>query len=110
VGTGPPCAMILSPAARGRRGVLGERIHATYLLWAKNHSLLFGKSANPAGTMRYVSVIFAVEVLQTLYRRVVVRGMRPSLAAVALSVLATVQHFALESDPTASTESHWGRS
>jgi hypothetical protein len=55
---------------------------------------------------KYIAWIFAVELLQTLYRRVVVRGMRPSLAAagitaaaVALSVPATVQHFALESDP-----------
>jgi hypothetical protein len=55
---------------------------------------------------KYVAWIFAVAVLQTLYRRVVVRGVRPSLAAagitaaaVALSVPATVQHFALESDP-----------
>ena len=54
---------------------------------------------------KYVAWIFAVEVLQTLYRRVVVRGMRPPLAAagitaaaVALSVPATVQYFALESD------------
>jgi hypothetical protein len=55
---------------------------------------------------KYVAWIFAVEVLQTLYRRFVARGVRPSLAAagitasaVALSVPATVQHFALEHDP-----------
>jgi hypothetical protein len=55
---------------------------------------------------KYVAWIFAVEVLQTLYRHVIARGMRPLLAAagitasaVALSVPATVQHFALERDP-----------
>jgi hypothetical protein len=54
---------------------------------------------------KYVAWIFAVEVLQTLYRRIIARGMRPSLAAagitaaaVALSVPATAQHFALERD------------
>jgi len=54
---------------------------------------------------KYVAWIFAVEVLQTSYRRVVARGMRPSLAAAgitacafALSVPATVQHFTLEHD------------
>jgi hypothetical protein len=55
---------------------------------------------------KYVAWIFAVGVLQTFYRNVIARGMRPSLAAagitasaVALSVPATVQHFALEHDP-----------
>ena len=55
---------------------------------------------------KYVTCIFTVEVLQRLYRHVVARGARPSLAAagitagaVALSVPATVQHFALERDP-----------
>ncbi len=55
---------------------------------------------------KYGAWIFAVEVLQTLYRRAVWRGMRPepiagliAVSAVALSVPATVQHFALERDP-----------
>ncbi len=55
---------------------------------------------------KYVAWIFAVEVLQTLYRHVVARGVRPgpiagliAVSAVALSVPATVQHFALERDP-----------
>jgi hypothetical protein len=56
---------------------------------------------------KYVAWIFAVEVLQTLYQRAIARGIRPSLVAagiaastVALSVPATVQHFALGSDPS----------
>src|SRR6266550_2150208 len=55
---------------------------------------------------KYGAWIFAVEVLQTLYRRAVWRGIRPepiagliAVSAVALSVPATVQHFALERDP-----------
>ena len=55
---------------------------------------------------KYVAWIFAVEVLQTLYRRGIARGTRPSLTAagitlgaVLLSAPATVQHFALERDP-----------
>jgi hypothetical protein len=55
---------------------------------------------------KYVAWIFAVEVLQTLYRQLIARGMRPGPAAgmitasaVALSVPSTVQHFALERDP-----------
>lgn len=55
---------------------------------------------------KYVAWIFAVEVLQTLYRRVIARGIRPSLTAagitlgaVLLTAPATVQHFALERDP-----------
>jgi hypothetical protein len=55
---------------------------------------------------KYVAWIFAVEVLQRLYRHVIARGVPPSLAAagiavsaVALSVPATVQHFVLERDP-----------
>jgi hypothetical protein len=56
---------------------------------------------------KYAAWIFAVEVLQTLYRRTIARGMRPSLAAagitaaaVVLSGPATAQHFALERDPS----------
>lgn len=52
---------------------------------------------------KYVGWIFAVDVLQTLYRRVIVRSTRPSLTAagitlgaVLLSAPATAQHFALE--------------
>jgi len=58
------------------------------------------------GQSKYVAWIFAVEALQTLYRHLVARGMRPrpiagviAVSAVALSVPATVQHFALERDP-----------
>jgi hypothetical protein len=55
---------------------------------------------------KYVAWIFAVEVLQTLYLHLVARGVRTgpaagviAMSAVALSVPATVQHFALERDP-----------
>jgi len=55
---------------------------------------------------KYVAWIFAVEVLQHLYRRIIARGVRPgpiagviAVSAMALSVPATVQHFALERDP-----------
>jgi hypothetical protein len=55
---------------------------------------------------KYVAWIFAVEVLQRLYRWAVGRGMYPSLAAAAiittavgLSVPATVQHFTFWRDP-----------
>jgi hypothetical protein len=54
----------------------------------------------------YVAWIFAVEVLQTLYRWAVARGIYPALAtagivttAVALSVPATVQHFVFWREP-----------
>ena len=55
---------------------------------------------------KYVAWIFAVEVLQTLYRCLVARGL-PSVpvasliavSAAGLSIPATVQHFALEHDP-----------
>ena len=76
------------------------RIVPTGLERAYNNSAWF------LAQSKYVAWIFAVEVLQTLYRHVVARGVRPSLVAtgimagaVALSVPATVQHFALESDP-----------
>jgi hypothetical protein len=56
---------------------------------------------------KYVAWIFTVEVLQTLYQRIIARGMPPSLAAagitaaaVGLSVPATAQHFVLERDPS----------
>jgi membrane protein CcdC involved in cytochrome C biogenesis len=55
---------------------------------------------------KYVAWIFAVEVLQTLYRQLIARGVRPgavagmiTVSAVVLSVPSTVQHFALERDP-----------
>jgi hypothetical protein len=90
--------------------VIGVLITLTYRIVPAGFALFPNNSGWFFAQSKYVARIFAAEVLQTLYRRVVVRGMRPSLAAVALSVPATVQHFALESDPTASTESHWGRS
>jgi hypothetical protein len=56
---------------------------------------------------KYVAWIFAVEVLQMLYQRIIARGIPPSLAAagitaaaVGLSVPATAQHFVLERDPS----------
>jgi hypothetical protein len=56
---------------------------------------------------KYVAWIFAVEVLQPLYRHLVARGAPPgpvagviTLSAIALSVPATAQHFALERDPS----------
>jgi hypothetical protein len=55
---------------------------------------------------KYVAWLFAVEVLQTLYRHLVARGVRPgpvvgviAVSAVALSVPATVHHFALARSP-----------
>lgn len=55
---------------------------------------------------KYVAWIFAVEVLQTLYRQLIAQGVRPgpvagmiTVSAVVLSVPSTVQHFALERDP-----------
>ena len=55
---------------------------------------------------KYVAWIFAVEVLQRLYRRIIARGVGPgpiagaiAVSAVALSAPATVQHFALERHP-----------
>lgn len=55
---------------------------------------------------KYVAWIFAVEVIQILYCRFIALRMMPALAAfgvtataLALSVPATVQHFALERDP-----------
>lgn len=91
--------------------VIGVLITLTYRILPAGFALSYANSGwNNSGWFfaqsKYVAWIFAVEVLQTLYRYVVVRGMRPSLAAagitaaaVALSVPATVQHFALESDP-----------
>jgi hypothetical protein len=55
---------------------------------------------------KYVSWIFAVEVLQTWYRHIIARGMSPSLTAagitlgtVLLSAPATVQHFSFWRKP-----------
>ncbi len=55
---------------------------------------------------KYIAWIFAVEVLQMLYCHLHLRGMRASFAglaitmtAMALTLPATVQHFALECDP-----------
>ncbi len=63
-------------------------------------------SATFLGQSNYVAWIFAVEVLQTLYRWAVARGIYPGLAAagivttaVALSVPATVQHFVFWREP-----------
>ena len=60
------------------------------------------------GQSKYVAWIFAAEVLQALYRRAVARGIDAALAgalivlfAVALSVPATIQHFALQMRPPA---------
>lgn len=56
---------------------------------------------------KYVMWLFAVEVLQDIYRRFVIRGRGPAVvaftlttAAVALSIPSTIQHFLLESDPS----------
>ena len=63
-------------------------------------------SATFLGQSKFVAWIFAVEVLQTLYRWAVARGIYPSLAAagivttaVGLSVPATVQNFVFWRDP-----------
>jgi hypothetical protein len=63
-------------------------------------------SATFLGQSKFVAWIFAVEVLQTLYRWAVARGIYPALAAagivttaVGLSVPATVQNFVFWRDP-----------
>ncbi|PYK17739.1 MAG: hypothetical protein DME55_09050 [Verrucomicrobia bacterium] len=85
--------------------VIGVLITLTYRIVPAGFALFPNNSGWFFAQSKYVAWIFAVEVLQTLYQRVVVRGMRPPLAAagitaaaVALSVPATVQYFALESD------------
>jgi hypothetical protein len=61
---------------------------------------------------KYVAWLFTAEVFQRLYRHIIARGARRSLAAagitasaVALSVPATVQHFAVEHD----SDRVWGK-
>jgi hypothetical protein len=70
----------------------------------------FGHSFNNGGWFlvqsKYVAWIFAVELLQTLYRRIVTLGVQPTLATgtilvstIVLSGPATVQHLILQHDP-----------
>ena len=86
--------------------VIGVLIALTCRIVPTGLERAYNNSAWFLAQSKYVAWIFAVEVLQTLYRHVIARGMRPSLTAagitagaVALSVPATVQHFALERDP-----------
>jgi hypothetical protein len=86
--------------------VLGLLIALTYRVVPTGLETAYNNSAWFLVQSKYVAWIFAVEVLQTLYQRAIARGIRPSLVAagitastVALSVPATVQHFALERDP-----------
>jgi hypothetical protein len=86
--------------------VIGVVITLTCRITPAGWTLAYNNSGWFLAQSKYVAWIFAVEVLQTLYRHVVARGVRPLLAAAgiaasaaALSVPATVQHFALERDP-----------
>jgi hypothetical protein len=86
--------------------VIGVLIALTYRIVPAGFEPAYNNSAWFLAQSKYVAWIFAVEVLQTLYQRLIARGVRSSLAAtgiivsaVALSVPATVQHFALERDP-----------
>jgi hypothetical protein len=86
--------------------VLGVLIALTYRLVPTGLEPAYNNSAWFLAQSKYVAWIFAVEVLQRLYRHVVARGVRPgpiagviTASTVALSVPATVQHFALERDP-----------
>jgi hypothetical protein len=86
--------------------VIGVVITLTYRITPAGWAHKYNNSAWFLAQSKYVAWIFAVEVLQTLYRHVVARGVRPgpiagliAVSAVALSVPATVQHFALEADP-----------
>jgi hypothetical protein len=86
--------------------VLGLLIALTYRVVPTGLKHAYNNSAWFLAQSKYVAWIFAVEVLQRLYRHVVARGMPPRpvagvivVSAVALSVPATVQHFALERDP-----------
>jgi hypothetical protein len=86
--------------------VIGLLIALTCRIVPAGFALSFNNGGWFLVQSKYVACIFAVEGLQTLYRHVVARGVQPSLAAVgitasamALSVPATVQHFALERDP-----------
>jgi hypothetical protein len=86
--------------------VIGVVITLTCRITPAGWTRAYNNSAWFLAQSKYVAWILAVEILQALYRHVVARGVRPSLAAagitasaVALSVPATVQHFALERDP-----------
>jgi hypothetical protein len=86
--------------------VIGVVITLTYRITPAGWAHKYNNSAWFLAQSKYVAWIFAVEVLQTLYRHVVARGVRPgsiagliAVSAVALSVPATVQHFGLERDP-----------
>ena len=86
--------------------VIGAVITLTCRITPAGWAHKYNNSAWFLAQSKYVAWIFAVEVLQTLYRHIVARGVRPgpiagliAVSAVALSVPATVQHFALERDP-----------
>jgi len=87
--------------------VIGVVISLTCRITPAGWTRAYNNSGWFLAQSKYVAWIFAVEVLQTLYQRIIARGMRPFLAAAAitsaavvLSVPATVQHFALERDPS----------
>jgi hypothetical protein len=86
--------------------VIGLLIALTCRIVPAGFPLSYNNGAWFLAQSKYVAWIFTVEVLQRLYRHVIARGARPSLAAagiaasaVALSVPATVQHFVLARDP-----------
>ena len=96
--------------------VIGLLIALTCRIVPAGFALSFNNGGWFLVQSKYVAWIFAVEVLQTLYQRVIARGLRPLLAAagitasaLALSVPATVQHFALEHDPDRLYEKPLGR-
>jgi hypothetical protein len=86
--------------------VIGVVITLTCRTTPAGSARAFNNSGWFLAQSKYVAWIFTVEVLQTIYRHVVARGVWPgpmagaiAVSAVALSVPATVQHFALEHDP-----------
>jgi hypothetical protein len=86
--------------------VIGVVISLTCRITPAGWTRAYNNSGWFLAQSKYVAWIFAVEVLQTIYRHVVARGARPGptagaivVSAVALSLPATVQHFALERDP-----------
>jgi hypothetical protein len=86
--------------------VIGVVISLTCRITPAGWTRAYNNSGWFLAQSKYVAWIFAVEVLQTIYRHVVARGVRPgpiagaiAVSAVALTVPATVQHFALERDP-----------
>ena len=86
--------------------VIGAVITLTCRIVPVDSERAYNNSAWFFAQSKYVSWIFAVEVLKTLYGRIALLPIHPALAALgiiamatALSIPATVQHFALGFDP-----------